>query len=238
MEYFSAVQVNNMMVLGIETSASLGSVALLDTIADRIIGDISMDIHTGHSEKIVPFIDFILNETGISIEDIELVAVSMGPGSFAGLRVGISSAKGIALSLDVPVVGVDSLMGCVYSHLLLFDRVGAIFDAKRGEVYGAAYCSKDEDIPEILIEPNIFEIDDFIDNCVEMEIDTFAGDVYREDIRKSIPERSTLPEKGFEKPNALSIAMLGHIIYSKHGEDNINDLSPRYLRKFIPGKPR
>lgn len=227
-----------MVILGIETSTAVGSVALLESENGGILSQISVNIRAAHSEKLVPYINFALHEANLCKGDIDLIGVSIGPGSFTGLRVAISSAKGLALSLALPVVGVDSLMGCAFPYLSIQNKVAALFDAKRGEIFGAAYASNQNEIPEILIEPQIFKTDIFIDRCNELGISIYTGDVYKDKYARLLDENNVLPEKGFEKPNAISICKLGHIIYKITGEDNINNLSPRYLRDFIPGKPR
>ncbi len=227
-----------MIILGIETSTSFGSIALFDSDENLVLGQLAVDIRAAHSEKLVPYIDFLLSESRTQKEDINLVAVSRGPGSFTGLRVGVSTAKGFALALCVPVVGIDSLMTCAFPYLAEGNRVAALFDAKRGEVFGAVYGESEYGIPHTIMEPKIFKINDFIDNCIIQNVSLYTGDIYRDSIMRFLPPQAPRVEAGFERPNAISTAVIGHRKYADSGEDNLSDLSPEYLRNFIPGKPR
>lgn len=227
-----------MIILGIETSTSLGSIALFDSDEKRLLGQLAVDIRAAHSEKLVPYIDFLLGESRTQKDDIDLVAVSHGPGSFTGLRVGVSTAKGFALALGVPVVGVDSLMACAFPYLAEGNSVAALFDAKRGEVFGAVYGGVENGIPHTIIEPKIFTLNDFIEDCNKLNVSLYIGDIYRDSIMKFLPPETPPAEGGFERPNAVSVAVLGRRKYADNGEDNLSDLSPEYLRNFTPGKPR
>jgi tRNA threonylcarbamoyladenosine biosynthesis protein TsaB len=229
-----------MLILGIETSTSFGSIALYDSEKGRVRGHLAVDIRAAHSEKLVPYIDFLLRESGIDLHEIGLIGVSIGPGSFTGLRVGLSTAKGLAFSVDKPIVPVDSLMACTYPHFRqdTEHKIAAVFDAKRGEVFGAAYRNCIDGLPECVIEPNIFSIEEFLKICANAGIKDFCGDIYNENIFDSIPSASHLPPKGFELPNAISISILANIYYSVYDMKLSNDLSPKYLRNFVPGKPR
>ncbi len=230
-----------MIILGIETSTATGSVALVDCDTGRYrpIGQISKTLSSAHSEKLIPYIEFLLGEAGLLFEKIDLVSVSLGPGSFTGLRVGLSTAKGLCLSKQTPIVGVDSLMACAYPSLRFSGRAGAFFDAKRGEVFGAAYCSMgDGVIPKAIFGPEILTLERFLELCESSDITSISGDIFHPSISGRLPTAYKLPIPGFDLPNALSIAMLGSIIYSNSGADDTNSLSPMYLRDFLPGEPR
>src|SRR5207253_680340 len=90
-----------MRVLAVETSTMSGGAALLD--GERVVGEYILDVRVTHSERLMAAIDQLLNDAGWSAGDLEGLAVAVGPGSFTGLRVGLSTVKGLALALSIPV---------------------------------------------------------------------------------------------------------------------------------------
>jgi len=223
-----------MIILGIETSTSMGSVALYDTKSERIMVQISISLHAAHSEKLVPYIDFLCHEVSIPQIDIGLIAVSIGPGTFTGLRVGLSTAKGLCLALGVPIVGVDSLMAAAYPYIHISENVASLFDAKRGEVFAAVYNDEPSNLPAVIIEPAIYKLADFMSLCNSVGVSLYVGGNYN-----NLSSKDTIStQTRFEFPNAASVACLGQILYEKYGESDLSDISPVYLRDFLPGEPR
>lgn len=96
-----------MKVLGIDTSTSCGSVGLIDD--DSIIAEYHLNIAVTHSERLLGAIEFVLREARCTMEDLDGWAISLGPGSFTGLRIGVSTIKGLAFATQKPVAGVPTL---------------------------------------------------------------------------------------------------------------------------------
>jgi tRNA threonylcarbamoyladenosine biosynthesis protein TsaB len=126
-----------MKILAIETATRAGSVALLD--ADRVLGQILLNIALTHSERLMAMVDRLLADCGLAPGDLEGLAVSVGPGSFTGLRVGIATAKGLGFALGIPIAPVASL-DALASLLPFADApVAPLLDARKGEVYCSLY---------------------------------------------------------------------------------------------------
>jgi len=126
-------------LLGIETSTQRGSVALVED--DRVVCLAEHDQPSAHAERILPLIGDCLRRSGWERSALERIAVGIGPGSFVGLRVGISLAHGLGLGLGVPVVGVGSLRSL--AEAVPRERVErrlALLDARRGELFAAVYA--------------------------------------------------------------------------------------------------
>ena len=123
-----------MIVLGIDTSGTGCAAALYDSQTDTVLGAAGEDIGRGHAERLMEFVDAALDAAGVSLAAVGRIAVAVGPGSFTGIRVGVAAARGLALALGVPTVGVSSLAALAADH-----RTGAplmvAMDAKRDEVY-------------------------------------------------------------------------------------------------------
>lgn len=121
-----------MIVLAIDTAGAGCHAALYDPDQDIVLGAAGADIGRGHAERLMEFIDAALDAAGMDIEEIGLIAVTIGPGSFTGIRVGVAAARGLALALGVPAVGVSTLAA------LAAGRPGPLLvamDARRDEVY-------------------------------------------------------------------------------------------------------
>lgn len=131
-----------MKLLSISTSTPHGSVAVLDGAS--VLSTASYDDLAGHAEKLFSLIDQALAEAGLSRHELQAIACDIGPGSFTGVRVGVASAKGAALAIGVPVVGVMSLEAMAArafaeGRARPGDLVAATLDAKKGEVFLAIF---------------------------------------------------------------------------------------------------
>ncbi len=127
-----------MRILALETSTPTLSVAVLD--GDEIVGERAADVGAGASARILPWADELLAIAGWGPGDLDAVAASVGPGSFTGLRVGLATAKSLAWSADIALVGESSLRTLAASvSPALEARVAPVLDARRGQVYAALF---------------------------------------------------------------------------------------------------
>ncbi len=126
-----------MRVLAVETSTLAGGAALLD--GDRVIGHYLLDVSITHSERLMVAVDRLLGDAGWTPRDLHGLAVAVGPGSFTGLRIGLSAVKGLAVALGIPIAAVPTLDAM--AALLPFSAlpVCPILDARKHEVYASLY---------------------------------------------------------------------------------------------------
>ncbi|RFZ88679.1 tRNA (adenosine(37)-N6)-threonylcarbamoyltransferase complex dimerization subunit type 1 TsaB [Shinella sp. WSJ-2] len=127
-----------MIVLAIDTAGTGCSAALYDSNRDIVLGAAGEDIGRGHAERLMEFVDGALAAAGLDLPAIDRIAVTIGPGSFTGIRVGVAAARGLALALGIPAVGVSTLSA------LAAGRNGPLLvaiDAKRDEVYWQAFAA-------------------------------------------------------------------------------------------------
>jgi tRNA threonylcarbamoyladenosine biosynthesis protein TsaB len=144
-----------MNLLAIDTAARLCAACVLDTETGRELGREVLDLGKGHAEQLMDVIEAALSDAGVGYADLGMVAVSVGPGSFTGVRVGVSAARGLALALGIPVVGVSSLEALAASarddhpgHDIL-----VLLEAGRGGIYAARYDADGlESVPPGLID--------------------------------------------------------------------------------------
>jgi tRNA threonylcarbamoyladenosine biosynthesis protein TsaB len=126
-----------MRVLAIDTALAACSAALLDTENGGVVASESLPMTRGHAEALLPLLERIIEESGVAFSEIDRVAVTTGPGSFTGLRVGIAAARGIALAADMPAVGVSTLSVYAAPHLADDETIAVVaaVDARHGHVY-------------------------------------------------------------------------------------------------------
>ena len=122
-----------MIILGIETATMTGGVALINE--ERLISEYTLNVRTTHTARLMPALDMILRDSCIDKHEIDGIAISMGPGSFTGLRIGMATAKGLALGLDIPLVGVPTLDALARNIPFAAYQICPVLDAKKKEVY-------------------------------------------------------------------------------------------------------
>ena len=128
-----------MILLSIDTSGPACSAALLAD--DRLLGEIVINSALTHSETIMPAVDELLSRENLTCADVDLFAVAAGPGSFTGVRIGVSTAKGLAWGAQKPAIGVSTLEAMAYHGLAAGEGtlVCAAMDARRSQIYNALF---------------------------------------------------------------------------------------------------
>jgi len=126
-------------VLSVDTSTARGSIALLEGVEVR--AELRLFSPETHSARLLRSIEFLLESGGWKLSDLNLVAVGIGPGSFTGIRIGVSTALGLAQTLRIPFAGVSGLEALAHQVSYLQGRVGVVMDAQRSQVYYGEYLS-------------------------------------------------------------------------------------------------
>jgi tRNA threonylcarbamoyladenosine biosynthesis protein TsaB len=128
-----------MLVLALDTSTSRGSLALV--CDQRLLAELTLESSTSYLNRLLAGIDYLLQESGCTIQNIGLIVVSQGPGNFTGLRLGLSTAKGLALAVGCPIVAVNTLDALATNFPFAEVPVCPVIDAKKNEIYAAFYRS-------------------------------------------------------------------------------------------------
>jgi tRNA threonylcarbamoyladenosine biosynthesis protein TsaB len=218
-----------MKVLAIETSTIAGSVAIIDD--KELIGEVKVNIKIAHAERLMNSIDWLLKTSRISIKDIDAFAISIGPGSFTGLRIGLSTVKGFSYSTNKPIIPVPTLDA--FARILAFCPylICPMLDARKNEVYTGLYrwegnaCKKI--IPESAIKP-----DEFLKKIKEQTI--FIGEgaqIYKKLIINTLGDSAIFAPQSKMSPSASTVA---EIAIEKLKEGITIDpvtLTPFYIRK-------
>ena len=158
-----------MFILGIETTGKVGSVAIIDS-SGKTVSRVTTD-SMSHLRELVPMIKELVDELGISLNELDAIAVSVGPGSFTGIRIGLATAKTLAQTLGKKCISVNSLE--IFKEKADSDnKVAVIYNARRGQVYGAIYGN---DGCEILA-PGPYMLDEVLEVAEEYDDIKWYGD--------------------------------------------------------------
>lgn len=219
-----------MLVLGIDTSATTCAVALLEN--EMLLAQETVVAGKAHSEVILVAIDHILQITHKKISDVELIAVSEGPGSFTGVRIGVSVVKGLAFGNHIPTVGVSTLEALAHNLLGMDGLICAVMDARRNQVYHARFLCKDGLIERLTADDllPLAEVEQQIADCT-IPI-WLVGDGY------ALARRTLKNDRIQDTPpilcgqNGYSVGLLGYRTYlaDKNIDTSASARMPRYLR--------
>ena len=222
-----------MVLLSIESSALVASVALVDE--DKVIAEYTVNFKKTHSQTLMPMVDEICKMCEMDLKTLSGVAISRGPGSFTGLRIGSSSAKGIAYALNIPIVEVPTLEAMAYNLWGSEKLIVPIMDARRDQVYAGAYSFDSDGLPSSVLSERAVSIDELIMDLKKIgRAAIFLGDGVPR-FRNAIDEKLDLDHAYAPQNNsaqrAASVGSLG-ILYLKRGI-SVSAFShkPVYLRK-------
>lgn len=218
-----------MIVLGIETSSTCGSVAV---VQDRkVLGELFFNTGRKHSTKIVPSITNLLSTVGLDKADLEGIAVTSGPGSYTSLRIGISIAKGLAYSLDIPLIGISTLQCVAFNSIISPHLICSLIDARKGELYSALFRYNTGEL-ERISEDQIVSID-YLCQAID-EKTVLIGDglyLYKSTFVDRINGLVLFAPEHLCYGRASSCAILGIDNFKKAKRDEVNTLVPKYIRQ-------
>lgn len=220
-----------MIILSIDTTAKTSAAAICDN--KKTLADYSVTNGFTHSEAMLPAIDGLFKKTGLSPDDIDMFAVSAGPGSFTGVRIGVSLIKGLAFGKNRPCVGVSSLEALARNGEYLGGEFIAspVMDARRNQLYNALFHFKDGTLTR-LCPDRLVAAEELLAELEKLTLPVyFFGDGY-EIARKAFP-RAEETENGMIFQNASSVARAALHLYNDTADKSIFTdmaLSPTYLR--------
>ncbi|HRK74853.1 MAG TPA: tRNA (adenosine(37)-N6)-threonylcarbamoyltransferase complex dimerization subunit type 1 TsaB [Rhodothermales bacterium] len=232
-------------ILAIETATTLCSVALV--AEQHVLAELTLNQPRSHATHLPDMIQQVVHFSGLEWKDLEGIAVSMGPGSYTGLRIGVSAAKAVAFAHEKPLVGVNTLRGLaqlVHPFMAEGDTVCSFLDARRDEVYAAAFMKKNNLLewekettalvtaelkdwftPERHAPKNsVWLVGDGARKCLEpLQVAGWEGHL------------TLLPESAFF-PTARAIAQCVTVL-TPEDVQNVRDLEPFYYKAFVAAKP-
>ncbi len=219
------------MILAIDSSSLVASVALVDE--NTVIAEYTINLKKTHSQTLLPMIDEIFKMTGIDKKSLSAIAVAQGPGSFTGLRIGAATAKGLALALDIPIVGVSTIEMMAYNFNHCNKLICPIMDARRNQVYTGIYeCA--EDALKQVEKDAALSIEELIDKIRSIGKEViFIGDgipVFQELIDKELEVKHCYAKQHLNRQQSSALAVLG-LKKLAEGKAVVSDnFAPVYMR--------
>lgn len=221
-----------MRILGIESSSLVASAAIYE---DGItMAEYTVDFKMTHSQTLLPMIDEMVKLVGIDLDTIDAIAVSGGPGSFTGLRIGSATAKGLGLALNKPLIHVPTLDATAYNLFGASGLICPIMDARRNQVYTGVYCYTDHRLDTVW-EQDTMSIEALAEglNCLDHEV-IFLGDgvaVYREKLQELLTIPFSFAPAHVNCQRAAAVAALAEVYYKEGKIQTAEEHEPEYLRK-------
>jgi len=229
-----------MLILALETSTLTSSVALVEAPlredasfrGEKVLAEYTLNLPGTHSERLMPAIDRLLQEASLSVNEIQGIALALGPGSFTGLRIGVSTAKGLAYALRVPVAGVPTLDALAQNFRFASSSICPVLDARKKEVYAALFrgdgegnlrkISEDWVLPPEKLCSRISEKTIFLGNGVE---------VYEETFKKKLGPHALFAPPELSLPRAAHVARLSLAKFKNGLTLDVFSFTPIYIRR-------
>ena len=220
-----------MPILAIDTATMVSSVAVADE--KRLLAELTVQTRLTHSETLLVHVQQVLEMAGVAKNQLDGVAVSLGPGSFTGLRIGLGAAKAIAYGLDIPIIGVPTAEALAWHYPVPGIVTVPFIDAQKGNVYSAVYAWQNGTVKELL-PVQVYSLDEALELCQRQESTVVAvGDMVQKKLaqRQDLPVNLLLPPQHMLMPRAANAAMAGLARLSQGKVDSVMNLEPIYIRR-------
>lgn len=221
-----------MKILAIDSSSLVATVAVVQD--DIMIAEYTINHKKTHSQTLLPMIDEIVKMAEISLEDIDAIAVSGGPGSFTGLRIGSATAKGLGLVWNKPLIHVPTIDAMAYNLYGTDKLICPIMDARRNQTYTGIYEFNGDDL-NVLMEQCAISIDELVNKLNEMDRQViFVGDgipVFKTFIDENLGREHFYAPAHKNRQRAGAVAVLGCKYFAEGKIEMAAEHGPDYLRQ-------
>ncbi len=221
----------NICILNIETTTKNCSVSISNNGRSLYCKESATQGYS-HAEFLHQFIQECLNKTNLCFSDLDAVAVSQGPGSYTGLRIGVSAAKGLCFVLQIPLIAIDTLTILAMQKKIEKGLIIPMIDARRMEVYSAVF---DVDFQKIrAVEAQIIDENSFENHTDNLYI---IGDC-QEKIQSVLSKNNFIFDQSIQFPSSNEMALLGFEKYKNNDFVDVAYFEPYYLKDFLILKPQ
>lgn len=219
-----------MLILALDTCSPSGSVALLKNT--RLLSEFNLDSEMTHSERLLPAVEFLFQTVGSRLEDVDGYALAAGPGSFTGIRIGMSTVKAFAFAHNKPVVPVSNLKSLALKLRQPQSRLLCpVLDAKKGEVYAALFEARASKLQEVLPQ-GVYKPDGFFSLLPSHRVVSFIGsgvDVFRDKIFAYLKDKARFSSRSHFIGH--EVGLLGYEALSRDKGMDFREVEPLYFRK-------
>ncbi|MGE1145003.1 tRNA (adenosine(37)-N6)-threonylcarbamoyltransferase complex dimerization subunit type 1 TsaB [Bacillus pumilus] len=216
-----------MTILAIDTSNHTLGIALVKN--STVIGESITYLKKNHSVRAMPTVEALMKECGVAPSELSKIVVAKGPGSYTGVRIGVTIAKTLAWTLSIPISAVSSLETLAANGQYFDGWISPLFDARRGQVYTGLYTFEEGKIQEIKQDQNILLTDWLYELKQTGKPVLFLGQdvhLHEESIRSILGETAVIAEEAFHNPRPSMLAFLG----ADRPAEDVHQLVPNYIR--------
>lgn len=224
-----------MKILAIDSSGLVASAAIIEN--EEMIAEYTVNYKKTHSQTLLPMIDEISKMIELNMQTIDAIAVSAGPGSFTGLRIGAATAKGLGQALHIPLIAIPTIDGLAYNLYGTDKLVCPLMDARRNQTYTGLYTFEREDNEyhlRVLLEQCAVKVEEIIKKINEENREViFLGDgvpVFREQLIRELLVPYTFAPPAHNRQRAASIGSLARTYFKQGNIQSAKEHKPEYLR--------
>jgi tRNA threonylcarbamoyladenosine biosynthesis protein TsaB len=223
-----------MAILAIDTSNFSLGVAI--STEEKVLGECTTNLKKNHSVRLMPMISQLLDEVEIDPADLTAIAVARGPGSYTGVRIGVATAKSMAWSLGIPLLGISSLEVLAWNGAYFPGRVVPFFDARRGQVYTGVYGTAPDGNMRLVEEERIVLFKQALEEWKEadnQEPILFLSDdmeIHKETITETLGDQAIFAPVSYRVPRAAHLAAAGWKALREGHVEETETFAPVYLQ--------
>ena len=216
-----------MNILAIDTSTNVLGVGLASE--EKIIGEYITNIKRNHSTRVLPAIEYMLNDVGYAFQDLDKIVVAEGPGSYTGLRIGVTIGKTLAWTLQIPLSGVSSLKAMAASAHYFPGYLAPLMDARRGNIFTGLYRYEGEKLIQVIEDQHIAaeewaqELKEYAEPILFIGHDVA---LHKETFQRTLQNRAQFPAAQLHIQRPGELALLG----KDAPEVQVHSFVPNYLR--------
>ena len=214
-------------ILNIETATTNCSVSLSKEGETLVLKE-DNSLNYSHAESLHVFIDEVLKSAQILPKQLDAIAVSKGPGSFTGLRIGVSAAKGLCYALNLPLISIDTLFSLAHQIDIENGLIIPMIDARRMEVYSAIYNSKYQQVRDT--QAQILDATSFTEHLDHSKVYFIGSGVEK---AKTVITHSNAIFLDGKLPSSKEMGTLAHSKYQQNNTEDVAYFEPFYLKEFI-----
>ncbi|MCH5585395.1 tRNA (adenosine(37)-N6)-threonylcarbamoyltransferase complex dimerization subunit type 1 TsaB [Shimazuella sp. AN120528] len=226
-----------MNILAVDTSTLVLSIAVLNE--QKILGEKTTNLKKNHSVRLMPAISELLTDLDMTLSDMDLFAVTAGPGSYTGVRIGVTTIKTFAWALHKPFLAVSTLEVIAMNGLHFPGNIVPLIDARREQAYTAVYQGQ-EDRLQLKLPEQIILVDDLLEQLKQDQNETlFIGDdvtMFSDKITSALKERAIMAPTSHNLPRASNLGILSLQKWLETGKGERHDFSPNYLQLTLAEK--
>lgn len=219
-----------MLTLAIDCATKSIGLALLEE--EDVCAEVYLNLGRHHTEILLPALDKLFLLAGRTTEDVDLLACTVGPGSFTGLRIGVSTVKGLALAMARPVVGISTLEALALNAIPCRGLICSMLDARKNQVYACLFRMGPDGLPEAATTEKLIDVAKFLHELDQGEI-SFLGDGairYEKLIVETLKDRAVMCGRSRQRLQASAIGLIGLHRYRNGRVLDTRTFAPSYLR--------